>query len=76
MAADDDFEIHHIKYLAKQREKVKDALQAATPAKFPTSSTTAVDRLGVKPRGLSVDSRSIRVTRKAGSGRSRSASLS
>jgi len=35
---------------------------------------TGVNRLGVKPRGLSVDSRSIRVTRKAGSGRSRSAS--
>jgi len=27
MATDDDFETHHNEYLAKQREKVKDALQ-------------------------------------------------
>ena len=34
-----------------------------------------VNCLGVKPRGLSVDSRSIRVTRQAEIGRSRSLSL-
>ncbi|WP_353633744.1 ATPase domain-containing protein [Halobacterium sp. NMX12-1] len=40
-----------------------------------TTGTQFVNRLGAKPRGLSVDSRSIRARRKACNRHSRSASL-